>query len=79
MRKLYVLCLFMGFFGELWAQNKPFYPVHKRKKYTDADSLRGALRPERTCFDVVYYDLKVEVIPKKKSLIGVSTVHFIGP
>ena len=28
---------------------------------TRKDTLRGSLRPERTCYDVTYYDLKVEV------------------
>jgi aminopeptidase N len=45
--------------------------------YTRADTLRGALRPERTCFDVYYYDLKVRIIPKGKKISGSNDIYFI--
>jgi aminopeptidase N len=67
---------FFIFVESAFAQNKPFYPVYKRKAYKEIDSLRGALRPERTCFDVVYYDLQVEIIVKKKSIVGISKTTF---
>lgn len=38
--------------------------------FTLADTLRGALRPERTCFDVTYYELHLEVDPDERSLEG---------
>ena len=40
------------------------------------DSLQGALRHERTCFDVYYYDLTVKVIPNKKRIEGSNIIHF---
>jgi len=40
------------------------------------DSLRGALRPERTCFDVTYYNLNVKVLPKSKSIEGSNQIFF---
>lgn len=47
-----------------------------RPVYTEADSLRGALRPERTCFDVSFYDLTVRIFPLAKKIEGYNTVRF---
>lgn len=44
--------------------------------FTHADSLRGALRPERTCYDVRFYDLDVKVDPIGRSVTGSNTIHF---
>ena len=62
---------------------KSFYKDEKvypelgyRPKYTRKDTLRGALRPERTCFDVSYYDLKIKINPKKKFISGSSGITF---
>lgn len=64
---------------------KEFYPHQKiypelgyRPKYTRADSLRGALRPERTCFDVYFYDLTVRIFPGKKEISGQNVIWFHG-
>lgn len=46
-------------------ESRGFKPVFSLK-----DSLRGALRHERTCYDVFYYNLTVKVIPNKKSIEG---------
>lgn len=47
---------------------------HKQGKYTKADSLRGSLRPERTNFDVLKYDLRVKVNPEKQFISGVNKI-----
>jgi aminopeptidase N len=47
-----------------------------RPEYSRADSLRGALRPERNCFDVYYYDLTVRIIPKGKQITGSNNIYF---
>lgn len=47
-----------------------------RPSYTRADTLRGALRFERTCFDVSFYDLNIRIIPAGKKIIGNNTVYF---
>lgn len=39
-------------------------------KYSHADTLRGMLRPERTCIDVHFYKLDIEVLIKDKAIIG---------
>lgn len=40
-------------------------------------TLRGGIRPERTCYDVVYYDLHVKLNTHEKSIKGRNTVHFV--
>ncbi|RUL85015.1 M1 family metallopeptidase [Tautonia sociabilis] len=40
------------------------------------DILRGALRPERTCFDVIEYHLDVRIDPEAKSVGGSNTIVF---
>ncbi len=41
-----------------------------------ADSLRGSLRPERTCFDVLYYHLDLTVDPVNRSIEGSNRIVF---
>lgn len=47
-----------------------------RPEYTHADTLRGALRAERTSYDVTYYDLRVRIMPKGKKIEGNNAVYF---
>lgn len=44
--------------------------LRKEDKFTRKDTLRGALTPLRTCYDVVYYNLYVDVNPTTKALVG---------
>ncbi|MFD2886781.1 M1 family metallopeptidase [Chitinophaga cymbidii] len=48
----------------------------QQKTFSRADTLRGTLTPERSWWDVTYYDLKVEVLPAQKSLQGSNTIHY---
>jgi len=41
-----------------------------------SDSLRGILSPERECYDVYYYDLRVKFDLKNKTLQGSNTIFF---
>lgn len=50
---------------------------NKDGKYTEADSLRGSLRPERA-FDVQKYHLKLKVEPEKQFISGSNTISFIA-
>jgi aminopeptidase N len=72
-----IWALFLGMSWPSLAQPPAPYKIHKRKRYTMADSLRGALRPERTCYDVHYYNLSVEFLLKKKQLRGHNEIHFV--
>lgn len=57
--------------------NVEIYPDNGyRPYYTRKDSLRGALRPERTCFDVYFYDLTVRIIPRDKKIRGENIIYF---
>jgi aminopeptidase N len=47
-----------------------------RPRYTHADSLMGALRSERTCYDVVYYNLSVKIIPWNKRIEASNDIYF---
>ena len=40
------------------------------------DTLRGSLRPERTCFDVTSYDLALDIEFADSSIAGTNAVHF---
>ncbi len=47
-----------------------------KTEFTRADTLRGALSPERTCYDVTYYHLNVLINPDEKSLKGSNEIWF---
>ncbi|HEY9185256.1 MAG TPA: M1 family metallopeptidase [Salegentibacter sp.] len=51
--------------------------TNKEGGYTQADSLRGSLRPERA-FDVQKYHLKLRVLPDKEFISGSNTISFIA-
>ena len=44
--------------------------------FTRADTLRGMLGPLRTCYDVNYYALDVEVFPYQKFIKGQNNIRF---
>ena len=44
--------------------------------HTRADTLRGKLRPERTAYDVSYYDLQIQVDPERQLLSGYVDIHY---
>lgn len=44
--------------------------------FTLDDTLRGSLTPERTWWDLTFYDLKVNVKPTEKWIGGSNTIHY---
>jgi len=46
------------------------------QKFSRADTLRGMLSPQRTCYDVKYYHLDIRIDPQKKWLGGSNTIEF---
>ena len=44
--------------------------------FTRADSLRGSLRPERTSYDVTFYDLSLSVDPASRTIAGQNTIRY---
>ena len=45
-------------------------------QFTRQDTLRGSITPEREWWDLVHYDLSVEVIPQTKTFIGSNTITY---
>lgn len=50
--------------------------LNQKNNYTRADTLRGSLRPERTCYDVTYYELSVKIDTAEKSITGNNKISF---
>lgn len=44
--------------------------------FTRKDSLQGGLREERTCYDVLRYDLDIRIDSEKKWIFGSNTITF---
>lgn len=61
-------------FTDLSAQTTPKPPISDR--FTRQDSLRGSLRPERTGYDVLHYDLSLSVDPATKSIAGSNVIRY---
>ncbi|MEM9991104.1 MAG: M1 family metallopeptidase [Bacteroidota bacterium] len=67
MRKLFFSCsLIVLFTVHGWTQ-EDFYQDYL---FTKADTLRGALRPERTCYDVHFYELNLKVDIAQQHISG---------
>lgn len=50
--------------------------MDNKKVFTRADTLRGALTPFRTCYDVEYYRLEIRLDIPKKRVIGSNVMRF---
>jgi aminopeptidase N len=61
---------------QFYKKTKLYPELGYRPKYTRKDSLRGALRAERNCFDVNFYDLNLKIDPKKYFISGTNAVYF---
>ncbi len=57
--------------GMKLSKDNKYRPVYTRK-----DSLRGSLRPDRDCYDVVFYDLTLKIMPSKKKIAGENKIYF---
>jgi aminopeptidase N len=67
MKKIIVLLLLVGVMPFLKAQELHF---------TQQDSLRGSITPERAWWDLAFYDLKVNVDPNRKFISGSNTIRY---
>lgn len=52
------------------------YGFNRPNGFTRADTLRGALTPLRSNFDVLFYDLQVTVDPDNQRVEGANTIRF---
>lgn len=64
------------FFSVLFCFNANAQLLNKKTQFTRADSLRGSLRPERTAFDMLKYELHLEIDPKAKTIAGYNRIDF---
>ncbi|MEO5776154.1 MAG: M1 family metallopeptidase [Flavobacterium sp.] len=53
-----------------------FQLLSAQEATTRKDTLQGGLRPERSCFDVLHYDLNIKVNPDEKSIVGFNDIAF---
>ena len=53
-----------------------FQFLFAQEKFTRKDSLQGGLRAERSCFDVLRYDLNIKVNPEERSIVGYNNITF---
>ncbi len=64
----------------LSAGNPPKYTQkNPYPKFTEADSLHGYLSPARSCYDVRFYDIAVDINPQTEYIVGKVTmdINFI--
>ena len=52
------------------------FKSNSQENFSRKDSLRGGLRFERTCFDVLHYGLNIKVNPLQKSIVGFNEIQF---
>ena len=65
MKKTLLFSLVLLGFNQIEAQN-----------FSRKDSLQGGLREERTCYDVLRYNLDIRINPTEKSIIGYNEIIF---
>ena len=54
----------------------PFLTMAQTADFTEQDTLRGSITPERAWWDLTYYHLEVDVDPVKKYISGKNTVGY---
>lgn len=69
----YIQILFLLLITAGLSAQPDFYNTYE---FTGADTLRGMLRPERTCYDVTFYELDIKVDPEKRGLSGFVDIHY---
>ncbi len=71
------LLLLLAFIPSFLGGQRLLVPQEKKPLvFTRADTLRGMLLPERSCYDVKYYHLDVKVDPETKTIKGSNTILF---
>lgn len=60
-------------FPEIGWSQRDFY---RHYDFDRADTLRGMLRPERSCYDVTFYDLDIRIDIRERRIEGHVDIHF---
>ena len=71
-RKDYLLLCFSLFIFSCCAAQ----PLNQKKLFTHQDTLRGSITPERSWWDVTYYDIYVKPDYNQKTLSGSVLIQF---
>ena len=50
--------------------------LSSQETFTRKDTLQGGLRPERTFFNVLHYDLNIKINPEEKYIVGYNDITF---
>lgn len=50
--------------------------LSSQETFTRKDTLQGGLRTERTCFNVLHYDLNIKINPEEKYIVGYNDITF---
>lgn len=72
LNRLFYLCTLILLSTSIFAQ-RDFYMGYS---FDHADTLRGMLRPERTAFDVHFYELDIKVDVEGQALDGHVNIHY---
>ena len=62
-----LLCLTTTMFSQIFAQHQHF---------SEQDTLRGSITPERVWWDLTYYHLDIKVDPEKQTINGTNTIQY---
>ncbi|HXB35547.1 MAG TPA: M1 family metallopeptidase [Puia sp.] len=60
----------------LKSSGPPPHLSNRANGFTYADTLQGTLSSLRSCYDVLFYDLSVDILPDTKSIRGSNTIRF---
>ena len=71
--KSYTVAGILFYIASVLPAQSSFYQYYN---FSEADSLRGMLRPERTAYDVFYYNLNVEVDITNRFIQGFVDIYF---
>lgn len=70
------ILFFFALFLSVTACAQPDFYQSDSYIFTEADTLRGMLRPERTCYDVTFYDLNIKIEPERQFIGGYVEIRF---
>ncbi len=66
--KVYFLPILLFFFSQAIIAQGP--------AFTQDDTLRGSITPERAWWDLTFYNLKIKVDPTQKTIAGSNEIHY---
>lgn len=70
------LCLLFGLIAIFQTTVSAQIDFYKHYRFTESDSLRGMLRPERLCYDVTFYELDIKIDPEKRFISGYVDIFY---